>query len=251
MKNVSLSLIGYEEVSKHWEIERLFVDLGKVKAKFMKTAKSLSDNEKQYLCLLLLRHNPQEIASKFKVKPETVRKALSDNLYRYLNALLEQKIEERKVKERKIKEWQDVAPVLEDEGYKQQKQLPNNILPASSLEDLIPIGWIWLGAVNSTSPSPPVGAFLIPLGEMRPVTIFPMEVPEINSMVSVIQFVNVRTDRPQAESNYQLFPKVGTALSIGTRLIILEVDCYLDLTTSHANARVWAKVGIWNPPIIR
>lgn len=236
--------LGYEEASKNWDIERLFSDLGKVKAEFSKTAKNLSDTEKQYLCLLLLRHSPQEIANTLKVQTQTVRKTLSGNLYRYLNALLEQK-----AKEKKIKDWQDVARLLADEGYKQKKQ-SNNILP-SSPEELIPIGWIWLGAVNSTSPSPPVGAFLIPLGEMRPVTIFPMEVPEINSMVSVIQFVNVRTDRPQAESNYQLFPKVGTALSIGTRLIILEIDSYLDLTTSHANARIWAKVAIFNPPIIR
>ena len=247
---------AYKKVAENWDIEKLFTDLFKIKKQTMLRAEDLSHNEKSYLCLLLLKHDPKKIAEICgSAKAPTVRTDISTKIKPLVDELLKQK----KSQEFSFQRLSEIRFYLKEVGYyKTQNNNPNTVdapLPVESLDNLVPLGWIWLGACDSTLPNPPVGSKLVLLGSYTPVTISPKEVPAVNCVVTVIENVHVREDRPQANSNYELFPIIADPhfLSRGTIIVIIEVDSYLTPTTKNTRTdktndiprvRVWAKVGI-------
>lgn len=241
----SNEILGYQEASERWQIDRLLTDLAQIKKQQKPKSQGLTDKEKEYLCLLLLgcsldEINQQITATGRKVTMKSITQSLSDDIYPYLNALLEQQSQNPK-----IKGWQDVTRWLEREGYRIQNS--GQVLQVLSKEDLTkiePMGWIWIGATKGTSQRPSVGTLLCPLGLKNPVTILPMQIPPIGSVITVSQYVNPRANRPQASSNYELAEQIGAPLIPGTRLVILEIDSYLELSINYA--KVWAKFAVFN-----
>jgi hypothetical protein len=114
--------------------------------------------------------------------------------------------------------------------------------PIDRVETLAPsIGWIRIGAVNSTSGLlPSAGSPLIPTAQ--PVTIQPMVVPRVRDIVAVVQYVNVRENVPMAENNFKLSDILGVPLPIGTRLAIVELAAFVDPNSSVPYTRIWAKI---------
>ncbi|BAY33943.1 serine/threonine kinase [Nostoc carneum NIES-2107] len=103
-------------------------------------------------------------------------------------------------------------------------------------------GWIRLGAVNNTLGTATVGEPLIKTSQ--PVTIYPSVVPKVGTQVTVINGVNIRQNRPQ-KPDYQLAEQIGV-LATGQKVVILNLDYFIDPTSSYQKTVVWAEVGLQN-----
>ncbi|MBD2205812.1 serine/threonine protein kinase [Calothrix sp. FACHB-1219] len=103
-------------------------------------------------------------------------------------------------------------------------------------------GWIRLGAVNNTVGTATVGETLISTNQ--PITISPSVVPQVGTQVTVINGVNVRKNKPQ-KPNYELPEKVST-LANGEKIVILNLDYFIDPTSTSPYTAVWAEVGLPN-----
>ncbi len=239
------NLLGYQEASQRWQIDRLLTETSQIKKDLKPQSKGLTDKEKEYICLLVLGCSPDEIFQRItatgkKISKGTITQCISDDIYPYLNSLLEQKSQKRK-----IKEWRDVYICLDQAGYRLQTESQRQqVLSQEELATYTPTGWIWIGAIKGTSQVPPVGARLSPLGLQNPVTIIPMEVPPIGAIVDISQYVNPRADRPQLSSEYRLTEQIGAPLIPGTRVIIFQIDSYFELSINFT--KVWAKFTVFH-----
>jgi hypothetical protein len=237
---------GYSEASLRWKLDKLFSDLGNIKKKhFTLSSRGLSHSEKEYLCLLLNEHNPDEIAKLRSTTVGTVTSELSSKLYLYINRYLDEDVPKQK-----IKDWRDVCILMRQKGYEidravmeETPQLADESLPPS-------IGWIWLGFAKSTSNElPPAGTKLISAGQ--PVTISPEEVPHLGATVKTIEWVNIRIEKLELVNNYRVLPTKIGILKPNTKLVILDLDAYLPTPTPELDpssvipyTRIWAKVGL-------
>lgn len=106
--NSGQSADKFLEAARHWQLDKLYADLTSVKGR------SLTRSEKQYLRGLLCSYSPTEIAEQTHVTSGTVRHALSDSIYRYIEDLLMSQAKQTT----KIKHWSRVARLLERAGYK-------------------------------------------------------------------------------------------------------------------------------------
>lgn len=107
----------FPDAAHFWHLDRLFADLSTAKLlSDCSSSKSLSKTERLYLTGLLSQCRPSEIAKRCYVSSGTVRSCLSDRLYPYLKILAKQKAGH----EPDIKDWSEVAPLLEQLGYKQR-----------------------------------------------------------------------------------------------------------------------------------
>ncbi|MEA5451837.1 ATP-binding protein [Leptolyngbya sp. CCNP1308] len=107
----------FPEVASFWDLGQLFVDLSRAKqCSDRSPGNKLSNTEWLYLQGILAQCAPAEIANHCHVSSGTVRSCLSDRIYPYVKLLIEQKTGEGK----EIKHWSEVAPVLEQLGYKQR-----------------------------------------------------------------------------------------------------------------------------------
>lgn len=110
-----------------------------------------------------------------------------------------------------------------------------NVLPGTTA-----IGWIRLGAVNSTSNSISTGEALV--ATEQPVTIAPTAVPSIGSQVTTITGVNLRSSAPQS-ANDPLGAKISV-LQPNQPLKILSLRTFIDGNRSQIYTVVWAEVGL-------
>jgi hypothetical protein len=101
------------------------------------------------------------------------------------------------------------------------------------------IGWVRIGAVNTTSGEIAVGQQLIKT--TQPVTISPSRVPHIGASVEVVQSVNVRVNAPKTP-DYKLAQE-KPALPKRQKIVIINTHSFVDLASSPLTA-VWAEVGI-------
>ncbi|MDB9315214.1 protein kinase [Spirulina sp. CS-785/01] len=108
---------------------------------------------------------------------------------------------------------------------------PTSALPA-------PIGWIRIGAVNNTSVA--VGNRLF--NTSQPVTITPSVIPQIGQEVQIINNVNYREFYPQPPQ-YDLASKKGVLFK-RQKVIILDIETFIDSTVSSTYTVVWAKIGL-------
>lgn len=105
----------FVEAANFWDLDKLYVDLSSVKGK------SLTRTEKKLLRGLLCGYSPAEIAEKvYKTKNSnnSVRVALSNGLYRYIEELLI-----REGEEIQIKSWNRIPNLLEKAGYKKNSYI--------------------------------------------------------------------------------------------------------------------------------
>ena len=122
--------IYYLEAEERWKLIELFSDLATIKRKFRPRSKSLSDTEKDYLCLLLCGHSYKNIAKMKQCNEGTVTKALSDpegGLYRYIEKLTGKIIED----------WRDVIIYIlfTDKYYKMPVQTVTIDFPENLSEE--------------------------------------------------------------------------------------------------------------------
>jgi WD40 repeat protein len=108
----------FTQAENEWKLFQLYADLtcAKQQCSSGHKRKVLTKVEKCYLRGLLCRHSPEQIAQELGNTVGTVLDALAKGLYRYIEELLNDKVEE----EVKIKSWDYVAFLLEKAGYKIQ-----------------------------------------------------------------------------------------------------------------------------------
>jgi hypothetical protein len=111
----------FTEAKNHWEIEKLYVDLGSAKGK------SLTPVEKKFLRGLLCGYSPAEIANTVyqSRSSSTVRVYLSNGLYKYIEEMLSYQVGYPIP----VKSWSRVTHLLEQAGYKKallHKELASN-----------------------------------------------------------------------------------------------------------------------------
>ena len=231
MDNLNQTIKGYTEASRNWNLAQLFSDLAEIKGQGK--SRGLTHTEKELLCLVLIGTSPTAIATIRSTTIGSVKTELSTKIYDYANQLISQKAHQDK-----ILDWRDVSRLLS----RYYASVPPTPLDTEQVETLAPaIGWIRIGAVNSTSGLlPPAGSPLIPTAQ--PVTIQPMVIPKVRDIVAIVQYVNVREDVPREENNYQLAPIVGVPLPIGTRLAIVELAAFVDPNSSVPYTRIWSKI---------
>ncbi|MEC4819291.1 MAG: NB-ARC domain-containing protein, partial [Scytonema sp. PMC 1069.18] len=101
------------EARNHWELEKLYVDLGLAKGK------SLTPVEKKFLRGLLCGFSPAEIAITVyqSRSSSTVRVYLSNGLYKYIEDMLSHQAGSSV----KVKNWSRVTHLLEKAGYKKAR----------------------------------------------------------------------------------------------------------------------------------
>ncbi|MEC4990846.1 MAG: hypothetical protein SAJ37_19105 [Oscillatoria sp. PMC 1068.18] len=108
----------FVEAQQTWELKKLYQDLTAAKQIYNglnNRKKILTPVEKCYLRGLLCLHNPEKIASELGDSLGTVKVALSNGLYRYVEALLETKLDEQ-IKIR----WDNIYYLLDRAGYKKE-----------------------------------------------------------------------------------------------------------------------------------
>lgn len=103
------SLLFEEDARQAWDLDRLYNDLGRVKYDVSPPTAVLTDTEKELLCGLLLKFEPQVIADKRHTTLGTVKSSLSSTIYRYVKYLTG--------REGQSLNWRDVADWLEAAGY--------------------------------------------------------------------------------------------------------------------------------------
>lgn len=96
------------QANKSWDVEKLFVDLGKAKKTLVPRSKSLSSTEKIFLCLLLCENSPETIAQRLHRDVNGVKTELSKGLYSYIEIFLGQR----------PKNWRQIIIWFEQRGYK-------------------------------------------------------------------------------------------------------------------------------------
>ncbi|MBZ8180312.1 nSTAND1 domain-containing NTPase [Oscillatoria salina] len=108
----------FVEAEETWELKKLYRDLTAAKQIYNglnNRKKILTPVEKCYLRGLLCLHSPEKIALELGDSLGTVKVALSNGLYRYVEALLETKLEEQ-IKIR----WDNIYYLLDRAGYKKE-----------------------------------------------------------------------------------------------------------------------------------
>jgi DNA-binding CsgD family transcriptional regulator len=100
----------FTEAENYWHTEKLYAGIASAKGK------GLTKLEKTLLRGLLCGYSPGEIAKQLGIEDTTVRKYLSDGLYRYIEELLI-----RPVKDSLRVNWNRIPQLLEQAGYKKWK----------------------------------------------------------------------------------------------------------------------------------
>ena len=98
-----------------------------------------------------------------------------------------------------------------------------------STQNISPIGWIWLGRINSTSTY---------LGDS---SINPSLVPSAGALVTVDKPVNLRTNL-RYSYNSKLPTKIGM-LKPNQKLVVLQVKRLNNLKSNSSDTQIWAQVG--------
>jgi serine/threonine protein kinase, bacterial len=121
----------------------------------------------------------------------------------------------------------------------QIKPSTSPLIPSTSPSKIERVGWLRIGAVNSTDGRISVGQPLI--STTQPVTISPSKVPSIGDRITIINSVNVRIGAPQPP-DYRL-PEQTSALPSGQELFIMKTDSFVDPKSPSPFTAVWAEVG--------
>ncbi len=135
----------FAEAAKHWDLERLYLDLAAAKQKCSPRArKGLTEREKLYLRGLLCGCSPAEIARQLLQSAKGVEVYMCKTLYQYCKVMADAPNE-------KVKNWRNINNLLEEGGYKSQTQSAvktkfNSTLPIA--EPLVKI--VNLGIENHT-----------------------------------------------------------------------------------------------------
>ena len=101
-----------------------------------------------------------------------------------------------------------------------------------STQNISPIGWIWIGRVNSTST------------DLRDSSINPSLVPSAGALVTVDKLVNLRTN-VRYSYNSRLPTQIGM-LKPNQKLIILQVKRLTNPKSNSSDMQIWAQVGRCN-----
>lgn len=105
------------EAARNWDLERLYADLEAAKREWGVNKRwGLTKVEKQYLQGLLCGYSPDEIAEKLEKDVRLVRVQLSNNLYRYVEKLLDRP-------PNSLENWRDIVIWLAEAGYRLDTQL--------------------------------------------------------------------------------------------------------------------------------
>lgn len=105
------------EAARNWDLERLYADLEVAKREWGVNKRwGLTTVEKQYLQGLLCGYSPDEIAEKLDKDVRLVRVQLSNNLYRYVEKLLDRP-------PNSLENWRDIVIWLAEAGYRLDAQL--------------------------------------------------------------------------------------------------------------------------------
>lgn len=130
ISSVNQSDLDFAEAKNHWNLEKLYIDLATIKGK------GLTPLEKKLLRGLLCGYSPAELAEKIykNRKSNTIRVYLSNGLYKYIQELISQSSHNSII----LKNWSRITNLLEDAGYKTNKNQFNNsdVLPVSRTTDL-------------------------------------------------------------------------------------------------------------------
>lgn len=104
-----------KQAAEQWRMEELSLDLGEAKALYRNAQRqqTLSQQESDCLCGLLCHYKPQQIAKLLNIKVNGLQVNLTNNLYRYIETLVQQKTG----KPPEIA-WAVIPKLLEDLGYK-------------------------------------------------------------------------------------------------------------------------------------
>ncbi|NJM72054.1 MAG: ATP-binding protein [Scytonema sp. RU_4_4] len=119
----------FTEAKNHWELEKLYIDLGSAKGK------SLTPVEKKFLRGLLCGFSPAEIANTVyqNRSSSTVRVYLSNGLYKYIEEMLSNQVGYSV----EVKNWSRVTHLLEKAGYKKallQMEFTSNQIKTKTTE---------------------------------------------------------------------------------------------------------------------
>ncbi|MCC3498358.1 MAG: tetratricopeptide repeat protein [Microcoleus sp. PH2017_15_JOR_U_A] len=109
------------EAARNWDLERLYADLEAAKREWgINKRWGLTTVEKQYLQGLLCGYSPDEIATKLDKDVRLVRVQLSNNLYRYVEKLLDRPANS-------LENWRDIVIWLAEAGYRLNAQLEQHL----------------------------------------------------------------------------------------------------------------------------
>ncbi len=109
------------EAARDWNLERLYADLEAAKREWGVNKRwGLTKVEKQYLQGLLCGYSPDEIAKKLDKDVRLVRVQLSNNLYRYVEKLLDRP-------PNSLENWRDIVIWLAEAGYRLNAQLEQHL----------------------------------------------------------------------------------------------------------------------------
>jgi predicted NACHT family NTPase/transcriptional regulator with XRE-family HTH domain len=147
------------EVARNWDLERLYADLETAKREWGVNKRwGLTTVEKQYLQGLLCGYSPDEIAAKLGKDVRLVRVQLSNNLYRYVEKLLDRP-------PNSLENWRDIVIWLAEAGYRssdQFQQMTQNAnvdidaLVQEVREKIKPLIQDWCGAMKVLDMSKPI-----------------------------------------------------------------------------------------------
>ena len=114
--------------------------------------------------------------------------------------------------------------------------------PLKQANQAISLGWVRLGAVNNTEGKASLGEMLIPT--TQPVTVYPNVVPEIGTQVTIVNAVKTRISQP-LNPERRLADQKGV-LTVGQKVVILNLDYFQDPTSPSPYTVMWAEVGLLN-----
>ena len=101
-----------------------------------------------------------------------------------------------------------------------------------STQNISPIGWIWIGKLDSTSTN------------LRDSSINPSLVPSAGALVNVDKPVNLRTN-VRYSHNSRLPTQIGI-LKHDQKLVILQVKRLINHSSNSSDTQIWAQVGRCN-----
>lgn len=99
-----------KKITSPWNLDKLYIDLGKVKQQQKTASRKLKLTSLEKACLhgLLNGYSPNDIAIQLNREPKGLAVDLSRGLYRYIESLTGQS----------PKNWRDIAVFLEKAGYR-------------------------------------------------------------------------------------------------------------------------------------
>ncbi|WP_160111479.1 hypothetical protein [Tolypothrix sp. NIES-4075] len=110
---------------------------------------------------------------------------------------------------------------------------------SSSTQNENSSGWIWIGVINNSSSSLPVGKRL---PQTSDASIEPSVVPSKGAIVTVKNTVMVRLRKNRPKTYYSPLPDEVGQLQPGQKVVILKVEPLVNRDSNSYKMKVWAQV---------